>query len=159
MELIFINWVVWFFFLIILNIFIYKITFWALSMILSNKRVLEKLQKQVDDTLGNTPGNLIKSSVWCTSTVVLGSEILKKITFWICKYQKYLEIIDIIKHLFKLFFLEGWGGGLHVLFIEVALRLRVLVFSFFILFLKWIQHDKHFRRAESWCRFPFYFSN
>ncbi|XP_052709047.1 24-hydroxycholesterol 7-alpha-hydroxylase-like [Crassostrea angulata] len=31
------------------------ITFWALSMILSNKRVLEKLQKQVDDTLGNTP--------------------------------------------------------------------------------------------------------
>lgn len=61
-------------FTIILNIFIYKITFWALSMILSNKRVLEKLQKQVDDTLGNTPGNLIKSSVWCTSTVVLGSD-------------------------------------------------------------------------------------
>lgn len=39
-------------------------------MILSNKRVLEKLQKQVDDTLGNTPGNLIKS----LSDVVPGSD-------------------------------------------------------------------------------------
>lgn len=148
------------FFLIILNIFIYKITFWALSMILSNKRVLEKLQKQVDDTLENTPGNLIKSSVWCSTWVRYSTR--RKITFWICKHQKYLEIIDIIKHLFKLFFfggVGGGGGGLHVLFIQVALRLRVLVFSVFILSLKWIQHDKHFRIAESWCRFPFYFSN
>lgn len=95
-------------FTMILNIFIYKITFWALSMILSNKRVLEKLQKQVDDTLGNTPGNLIKSSVWCGTWVRYSTR--RKITFWICKHQKYLEIIDIIKHLFKLFFLEGGGG-------------------------------------------------
>lgn len=93
-------------FTIILNIFIYKITFWALSMILSNKRVLEKLQKQVDDTLENTPGNLIKSSVWCSTWVRYSTR--RNITFWICKHQKYLEIIDIIKHLFKLFF---WRGG------------------------------------------------
>lgn len=99
-------------FTIILNIFIYKITFWALSMILSNKRVLEKLQKQVDDTLGNTPGNLIKSSVWCSTWVRYSTR--RKITFWICKHQKYLEIIDIIKHLFKLFFFGGGGGMINI---------------------------------------------